>query len=107
PVVVTLFDNVNLVRCVRAVLGFPQAPCHRIPCETLWVSMPVAPDRRHGSRRVDERIVGWHRAVVVDAMDLPKRRFEVLGVRLVSTFAEREKQVILPVENQTAAVVHA
>ena len=88
-----------------AVLGLPQLAGDRIPGQPLRIAVAVAPDRRHRARRVDERIVLRHRAVVVDAVDLAERLGEILRVRHVVLLAEREEQVPLLVEDEARSVV--
>src|SRR5215471_18926319 len=79
PAVVVLWlDDVDLVSARRAVLRLPQLPGHRIPCESLRISMSVAPNRLDHVRLADVRIVFGHRAVVVDAMDLAGRLRQIL-----------------------------
>ena len=69
--------------------------------------MAVAPDRRAGVGLFDERIVGRHAAVVVDAVHLAVGPGDILRVRALDTFADGEEQVALTVEGDASAEVHA
>ena len=67
--------------------------------------MAVAPDRGHRARRVDERVVLRHRAVVVDAMDLAVRALQVLGRVEVAAIADRVVEMLALVPEEAAAEV--
>ncbi len=67
--------------------------------------MAIAPDAGHRARRVHKGIVGWNGAVVIDAVNLAKRRIQPLGVGHVAALAQGEEEMALVIEQKARAVM--
>src|SRR5207247_8333358 len=59
--------------------GLEQQPAAGLEVETLRVAVAVREDLGSDSRAAHERVVGWHRAVVVESQRLARERVETLG----------------------------
>src|SRR4029453_12903299 len=87
-VVVTALDAVQLVAAGGPVLGGPHLSGHWMERQPLRVAVTQAQDRRQRAGTSDKRVVARRRAVGVDAMNLPCRSRQVLGIVLVTAVAD-------------------
>ena len=72
------FHDVDLIPAQRAVIDAPQRPCAGMHRHSRRVAYAEGVDFGVVTRFVDERIVGGHGAIVVEAQDLARVRGRVL-----------------------------
>jgi hypothetical protein len=92
-VVAALDDPVDLLPAEVAHVAAIQLPGGAVELEAPRVSESIRPDRLELAGLAHERVVGWDRAVLVDAEDLPVGIAQILGVRPLSVVADREVQL--------------
>ncbi len=99
---------IELIAAARAVLHRPELSRRRIERRRLHVAMPVRPDLGKRVGAADERIVARHRAVGIDAHDLPLPLREILrAVAVGEAIALRDQQGAIVREHETRAEVPA
>ena len=104
-VVATPDDPVELLPGVVAHVAAEEASVALVELEPPRVAEAVRPDRAEASRLAVERVVGRHRAVLVDPQDLAVRVAQVLGVGGVAVVADGDVELAVRAEGEAAADV--
>jgi hypothetical protein len=104
PAIVTAgLEDVELVAAHWSELVLPQLAGLRVDGRPLRIAVAIGPDLRARVFAADERIVGGHRTVGIDAYDLAEMSGEVLCWRELEALAQGDKQFAVRGEDKARA----